>query len=57
MGVQNQNNVEGKVLKYKARLVAKEFLQTCGVNYHETFSLVIKVSTLRIILMLAVSKN
>lgn len=44
-------------MKYKARLVAKGFLQTSGVDNYETFSLVIKASTLRIILTLAVSNS
>lgn len=52
-----KRDIEGKVLKYKARLVAKGFLQTSGVDFHETFSPVIKASTLRIILSLAVSKG
>lgn len=52
-----KRNIEGKILKYKARLVAKGFLQTSGIDYHETFSPVIKPSTLRIILSLAVSKG
>lgn len=48
---------EGNVLKHKARLVAKGFLQTSGVDYHETFSTVIKTSTLRLIRTLAISRN
>lgn len=41
----------------KARLVAKGFLQTPGVDFGETFSHVIKASTLQVILRLAVSKD
>lgn len=40
--------------KYKARLVAKAFQQVAGVNYFETFSLVIKPATVRVVLSLAV---
>lgn len=36
MGFQNQAGCLGNVTKYKTRLVAKDFLQTYGVNYDET---------------------
>lgn len=52
-----KRDIEGRVLKHKARLVAKGFLQTSGVDYHETFSPVIKASTLRIILTITVSRG
>jgi hypothetical protein len=42
------------VERYKARLVAKGFERKSGINYTETFSLVIKASTIRVILALAV---
>ena len=43
--------------KHKARLVAKGFQQTPDVDFFETFSPVVKASTIRIIFILAVSKG
>ena len=43
--------------KYKARLVGKGFQQTPSLDFSETFSLVIKASTIRIIFTLAVSRG
>lgn len=48
-------NSDGSILKHKARLVAKGFQQTPGVDFGETFSPVIKATTVRIILTLAVT--
>lgn len=50
-------NPDGSISKYKARLVAKDFAQTQGVDYNETFSLVVKASTIRIILSLVVMQG
>ena len=45
----------GSLDKYKTRLVAKGFQQTAGVNFFETFSPVIKPSTIRVVFILAVT--
>lgn len=46
---------DGSVDKYKSRLVAKGYNQQQGTDFHETFIPVIKSTTIRIILDVAVS--
>ena len=43
--------------RYKARLVAKDFNQRYGIDYEDTFSPVVKVATIHLVLSLAVSQN
>ena len=48
-----KTDMEGKVVTYKARLVAKGYRQRQGVDYDETFSPIVMVKSIRILLVLS----
>src|SRR5438270_10398710 len=48
---------EGKVDRYKTRLVAKGYSQTYGIDYDETFAPVIKMNMVRTLVSCAANKG
>jgi histone deacetylase 1/2 len=52
-----KKKADGSIERYKVRLVAKGYKQHYGIYYEDTFSLVVEIATIRLVLSIAVSKG
>lgn len=52
-----KKDLDGKILKYKARTVAKGYVQKEGIDFEEIFALVTRLETVRMVLALAANKG
>jgi hypothetical protein len=55
--LKHKYNSNGTIAHLKARLVARRFIQHQDVHFFETFSLVVKMTSLRALISLAATHN
>jgi hypothetical protein len=55
--VRKRNEKKNEIVRYKARLVAQDFLQKTGIDYEETYSPVVDAITFRFLISLVVTES
>ena len=57
MGFQRKRKVDGLIDKYKARLVIKEYKQTEGLDYFDTYFHVMRMNSIRMMFVIPTLRN
>ena len=57
MGFVQKRNENGEIVRYKARLVAQGFSQRLGIDFEETYSLVLDATTFRYLISLVAQES
>ena len=52
-----KRKVDGSIDKYKVRLVIKDYKQTEGLNYFDTYSPITRINSIRMVLVIVALKN
>lgn len=52
-----KHNLDGTINKHKAKLMVMGYAQQYGIDYHETFSPIIRLNIIRTLIVLAAQKG
>ena len=57
MGFKRKRKIDGSIDKYKARLVIKGYKQTEGLDYFDTYSPMMRINSIRMVLAIAILRD